>query len=128
MDEVEQNIVICLWRGDLYDLRDTDKSRYFAITEFNNNVLTFDHRVCFLMNILGKSSNLPFLRKNDHKKENSTVSFMNEQHTICSKTQLDGIAHEQTIICRQLFAGHTVGSRPMKRKNNLPRMIIHIDY
>ena len=47
MDEVEQNIVICLWRGDLYDLRDTDKSRYFAITEFNNNVLTFDHRVCF---------------------------------------------------------------------------------
>ena len=39
MDEVEQNIVICLWRADqLIDLRDTDhdKSRYFAITEFNN--------------------------------------------------------------------------------------------
>ena len=32
-----------------------------------------------------------------------------------SPTQLDGIAHEQTIICRQLFAGHVVGSRPMKR-------------
>ena len=28
------------------DLRDTDKSQYFAITEFNN-VLSFDHRVCF---------------------------------------------------------------------------------
>ena len=26
-------------------------------------------------------------------------------------------AHEQTIICRQLFAGHVVGSRPIKRKN-----------
>ena len=33
-------------------------------------------------------------------------------------------AHEQTIICRQLFAGHVVGSRPMKRKKNLLRMII----
>ena len=45
MDEVEQNIEICLWRGDLLltDLRDTDKSRYFAITEYNNNVLSFDH-------------------------------------------------------------------------------------
>ena len=37
LDEVEQNIVICLWRADqIIDLRDTDKSRYFAITEFNN--------------------------------------------------------------------------------------------
>ena len=56
------------------------------------------------------------------------VSFTHEQNIICSQTQLDGIAHEQTIICRQLFAGHTVGSQPMKRKKNLPRMIIHIDY
>ena len=41
-----------------------------------------------------------------------------------SQTQLDGIAHEQAIICRQLFAGHMVGSQPMKRKKNLLRMII----
>jgi len=41
-----------------------------------------------------------------------------------SQTQLDGIAHEKTIICRQLFAGHVMGSRPMKRKKNLLRMII----
>ena len=33
-------------------------------------VLSFDHRACFLMNILGKRSDLPFLRKSDHKKEN----------------------------------------------------------
>ena len=33
---------------------------------------------------------------------------------------LDGITHEQTIICRQLFAGHLVDSRLMKgRKNEL---------
>ena len=71
------------------------------------------------MNILGKRSDLPFSRKSDRKKEKSTVSFTHVQNIICSQTQLDGIAHEQTIICRQLFAGHVMGSRPMKRKKNL---------
>ena len=34
------------------------------------------------------------------------------------QTQLDDIAHKQTIICRQLFAGYVyvVGSRLMKKK------------
>ena len=45
---------------------------------------------------------------------------------ICSQTQLDDIAHEQTITCSQLFAGHVVGFQPMKRKKNLHRMIMHI--
>jgi hypothetical protein len=46
LDEVEQNIVIYQWRADqlfadaegrnLIDLRANDKSRYFAIAEFNN--------------------------------------------------------------------------------------------
>ena len=39
-DEVEQNDVICKWQADrlreIINLQDTDKSRYFAITEFNN--------------------------------------------------------------------------------------------
>ena len=39
---------------------------------------------------------------------------------------MDGIAHKQTIICRQLFAGHVVSSRSMKRKKNLLRMIIDV--
>ena len=78
------------------------------------------------MNILGKRSNLPFSRKSDRKKEKSTVSFTHVQNIICSQTQLDGIAHGQTIICRQLFVGHLVGSRPMKRKKNLLRMIITV--
>ena len=68
------------------------------------------------MNILRKWSDLPFSRKSNRKKEKSTVSFTHVQNIICSQTQLGGIAHEQTIICRQLFAGHVVGSRPMKRK------------
>ena len=49
----------------------------------------------------------------------SMVSIMHEQNIICSKTQLDSIAHEQTIICRQLFAGHVVFSREMKRKEKM---------
>ena len=52
------------------------------------------------------------------------VSFTHEQNSICSQKQLNDIAHEHTIICRQLFAGHVVGSRPMKRKKQLLRMII----
>ena len=50
--------------------------------------------------------------------------FTHEQNSICSQKQLNDIAHEHTIICRQLFAGHVVGSRPMKRKKHLHRMII----
>ena len=61
------------------------------------------------------------------RRKKSTVSFTHVQNIICSQTQLDGIAHEQTIICRQLFAGHVVGSRSMKRKKNLLRMIILIN-
>ena len=72
------------------------------------------------MNILWKrSGRLPFSRKSYRKKEKSTVSFTHVQNIICSQTQLDGIVHEQTIICRQLFAGHVVGSRPMKIKKKI---------
>ena len=46
----------------------------------------FDHRICFLMNIFGKRSDLPFLRKCDHKKEKSVVSFTHEQNINCSQT------------------------------------------
>ena len=51
---------------------------------------------------------------------------MQEQNTIYSQTQLVGLhcAWEQTIICRQLFAGHVLGSQPIKRKKNLHQMII----
>ena len=55
----------------------------------------------------------------------SVVSFTREQNIICSQTQLDGIVHEQTIICRQLFAGQVVGSQPMKRKKDLHRLMNH---
>ena len=67
------------------------------------------------MNIFGKRGDLPFSRKSDRKKEKAII---------CRQTKLDDIAQENTIICRQLFAGHMVGSRPMKTKKDLQRMII----
>ena len=53
-------------------------------------VLSFDHRVCFLMSVLGK---LPFSHKSDCKKEKSVASFTHEQNIICSQIQLDDIAY-----------------------------------
>ena len=49
-----------------------------------------------------------FSRKSDRQKEKSTASFTHVRNIICNQTQLNGIAHEQTIICKQLFAGHVV--------------------
>ena len=52
------------------------------------------------------------------------VPITHEQNIIYSKTRLDGTTHEQTIICRQLFAGHVVDSRPIEREEKTHRMII----
>ena len=71
------------------------------------------------MNIFGKRSDLPFLRESDRKKDKSLVSFAHEQNIIYSQTHLNDIVYEHSIICRQLFAGHMVGSQPMKRKKIL---------
>ena len=53
------------------------------------------------------------------------VSTTHEQNMICSKTHLDGTMHEQTIICRQLFAGHMVAASGMEGKK-MDGMIIMI--
>ena len=55
----------------------------------------------------------------DRMKEKRLVSFTHGQNIICSQTQLDHIAYEQTIICGQLFAGQVMCSRPTKTKKNL---------
>ena len=67
-------------------------------------VLSFDLQVFFRIKSLSDSSG----------KRSSIIS---------GKTHLVGTTHGQTIICRQLFAGHVVGSRPMKRKGKIHRMI-----
>ena len=68
------------------------------------------------------STILPFSRKSDRKREKRALLFTYEQKIICSETQLEDIALEQTIICRQVFAGHVVGSRAIKKKKNLHRI------
>ena len=68
------------------------------------------------MSIFGKQSDPPFLRRSDLQKEKSVVSFTYEQNIICSQTQLGDIAHEQTIIWRQLFAGHVVDIRLIRKE------------
>ena len=87
-------------------------------------VLSFDHRVVFYIEYLRKRSDLPFSRKVDRKKEKNVGSFTHEQNIIWSQIKLDDITREQTIICRQLFADHVVGSRPMKRTKNVQRLIM----
>ena len=90
---------------------------------WNNSFLNCGRRWKWLFHIL-HTIDLSFSDKSDRKKEKSTVSFMHKQNIICSQTLLDSIAPEQTIVCRQSFAGHVVGSQPMKRKKNLLRMIV----
>ena len=58
-----------------------------------------------------------------HFSHESVFSIMHEPNIICSKTNFDSAMHEQTFICRQLFAGHVVGSRPMKKEGKMHRMI-----
>ena len=77
------------------------------------------------MNNPGKRSDQPFSRKSD-RKEKSVVYFTHEEKIICSQTHFDDIAHEQTIIYKQLFADHVVGSWPIKRKKHSLRMICFV--
>ena len=137
--------IICRSRRlrQIIDLRDTDKSRYFAIPEFNNCFIIRSPSLFTYFNhfLEAQGSGLPFFpsrsqsprafwsaprpclgadqkarglwERDCHFSFKNVVPTTHEQNVICSKTRLDGMTHEQTIICRQLFAGHVVGSRPM---------------
>ena len=76
--------------------------------------------------LLGKRSNLPFFMQEQWQEGESVVLFTYEQNIICSQTQLNNIAHEQTIISRQLFVDHVVGVWPMKSKKILHKTIITV--
>ena len=56
------------------------------------------------MNIFWKQSDLPFFTQ-ERTQKGEKRGFV----YACKQTQLDDFAHEQTIICRQLFAGHGGG-------------------
>ena len=117
--------IISRSRGGVIDLWDTDKSRYFAITEFNNCFI-IRWLSLFFKEYLREAKRSAIFTREQLQEGESVVSFTHEQNSICSQKQLNDIAHEHTIICRQLFAGHVVGSRPVKRKKHLHGMIIWI--
>jgi len=54
-----------------------------------------------------------------HFSYQSMVTIMHDQNIIYYKTHLDGTTHEKSVIFRQLFAGHMVGFRPMKRNKKV---------
>ena len=64
----------------------------------------------------GSDHDLPFSYK-------SVITTAHEQNIICN-ADLHRITHEQTIICRQLFAGHVVGFQPMKMGKKIHRIIV----
>ena len=70
----------------------------------------------FLRSLLRENGGRMIKQFLDEVEQNMVICLW---RAVCSQTQLNGIAHEQTIICRQLFAGHVVGSRSMERKKNL---------
>ena len=107
-----------LWGGGSVYRLGSDKSWYFAITEFNNCFIFWSPCIS-----LGSKAICHF-----HIRSiawfllcMSRILFAAKHQ---SQTQLDDVAREQTIICRQVFAGHVVGSWPMKRKKNLLQMIM----
>ena len=93
------------------------------ITEFNN-VVSFDHQVCFHILITSWQLSEAIC----HFSLKKVIPITHEQNIICSKTRLDGTTHEQIIICRQLSTGHVVDSRPMERKKKMHRIIIFFIY
>ena len=100
----------------------------FAITEFNNCFIIRSPSLFFVWISLGSGVICHFharaiarRRKERFPLRMSRILFAAKHF---SQTLLDGVAPEQTVICRKLFAVHVVGSRPMKRKKNLLQMII----
>ena len=59
------------------------------------------------------------------KGENSAGFFHNGRILFAAKHIWSTLHMSRPLLfCRQLFAGHVVGSRPMKQKKNLFQMII----
>ena len=101
------------------------KSSFFRfVSDLIIIFLPFDHQVCFLMNIFGKRTDLPFFHSRVIvRKRKAWFRLRVSRILLAAKTQLYDIAHQRTIICRHLLAGQVVGFRPMKRKKTWHCMI-----
>ena len=110
---VASRSIICRSRGlrQIIDLRDTDKSRYFAITEFNN---------CFILR-------LPFFCSTKYGK--SLSACWGNWSAIFTHERSFNYAWAEYYLQQNTYvgiAGHVVSSRPMKRKEKIHRMIISL--
>ena len=94
---VASRSIISRSRGGVIDLRDTDKSRYFAITKFNNCFIIRSLSLFFKEYLQEAKRSVIFTQERSQEGE-SMVSFTHEQNSICSPKQLNDIAHEHTII------------------------------
>ena len=99
----------------MIDLRDTDKSRYFAITEFNNCFIIRSPSLFFIIIKDVKSLSDSSGKRSVIFTQERGLNYARAEYYLQQKT-LESIVDEQTIICRQLFSSHVVFSRPMKRK------------
>ena len=83
----------------MIDLRGTDKSRYFATTEFKNCFsLSLDHEVCcHILKSLSNSSH-ELMETVCHFSHRNVVTITHAQNIVCIKTPLHASTHDQTII------------------------------
>lgn len=130
-----RKIIIAICQINIYMLKlkaeeNSWYARFWEITIFCDNqvphlLFIIQSLSLFFDNCLQRD--LPFSRKSDRRRR-KVWFHLPMSSIICSQTQLDNIKHEQTLICKQLFASHVMGSRPLKRKKNLRWMIITFDY
>ena len=85
-------------------------------------------RILFTANLVPRAFSSTFSKWRIVGRRPPTAAILESEKTlgtrlICSKTRLEGTTHEQTIICRQLFAGHVMDSRPIEREEKTHRMI-----
>ena len=117
-------------KAEAIDLWDTDKSRYFEITEFNNCFIIRSPSLFFFFNEYPwevKKSAI-FMQERSQEGEKHGFLYTWAEYYLQPNTVGRHCTWAQTIICRQLFAGHLVGSWPMKRNKNLLQMIIIYNY
>ena len=99
--------MICQWRANQI----TDKSRYYVTTEVNNYFIIRSPSLFSYLNhsLTAQGSDLPFL-----------MFYPRAWFPL----RMSRILFAQTIFSRQLFASHVVGSRPMKSRKQMHRMIM----
>ena len=103
----------------IIDLRDTDKSRYFAITVFNNCFIIRSPSLFSYFNhfLTAQGSDLPFFSWE------SCSNYAWAEYYLQRNTFRRYYAWADHYSY-QLFAGHVVDFRPMERKKKTHRMII----